>query len=433
MDNLILVFAVLSLALGTLGALYFKLHQKKVLLMEDNERLAQELAKYTPIKDIQAEIARLKADVLAKQQEATQLQARLAKYELDLDLHELGFYQPKFTFNDILHYVEALDLTREAQKEYIKQKKVLIQRPPPQSAPLAAKDVAKLAVSAFNGEVSAIIDMVRYDNFEKCKQQINTSAEKINSLIAGTGYRIAEAYLQLKLKELALVYDYKEMEQRAKEEQAEIKAAMREEEKERAEAESAREQAIREQERYQAALERARQELEGKSAEERAQYEAKMVELQKKYEEATAERQRATAMAQITRKGHVYIISNVGSFGENIFKIGMTRRNDPKERIKELGDASVPFEFDIHALIMTDDAPALEASLHTQFESGRINKINLRKEFFQVALDEIAVVCEKMGHKVTLTKLAEAREYRESLRQRLAESNGTPICSARNE
>ncbi|WP_447985470.1 DUF4041 domain-containing protein [Nitrospira sp. Nam74] len=424
MDNLILVFAVLSLALGAIGAMYFKLLQKNALLVDDNERLTRELAKFKPIQDIQSELARLKGDVSATEQIATQLQARLSKYELDLDLHELGFYQPKFTFNDILHYVEALDLTREAQKELIKQKKVLIKSPVTQATPLSPRDVAKLAVSAFNGEVSAIIETVRYDNFERCRQQINTSVEKIDSLIAGTGYRIAEGYLQLKLKELALVYDYKELEQRAKEEQAELKAAMREEEKERAEAESAREKAIREQERYQAALEQARQEQAGKTAEERAQYEAKIMELQRKFEEATAERQRATAMAQITRKGHVYIISNIGSFGENVFKIGMTRRNDPKERIKELGDASVPFEFDIHALIMTDDAPALEASLHSQFEKGRINKVNLRKEFFHVALNDIAAACQKLGHTVTLTQLAEAREYRESQRQRLAENNG---------
>ena len=423
MDNLIIVFGALSLILGTIGAMYLKLRQRSTLLTEENERLGRELERFDPIKSVQSELARLETAVSSKQLELNQLHARLAKYEQDLDLYELGFYQPKFIFNDILHYAEALDLTREAQKELIKQKKALIQFPVSAATPLSSKDVAKLAVSAFSGEASAIIQTVRYDNFEKCKQQINTSVEKIDSLIAGTGYRIAEAYLRLKIKELALAYDYKEMEQRAKEEQAEIKAAMREEEKDRVEAETAREKAIQEQARYQSALEQARQELEGKSEEERVQYEAKILELQRKFEEATAERQRATAMAQITRKGHVYIISNIGSFGENVYKVGMTRRNDPKERIKELGDASVPFEFDIHALIMTDDAPALETSLHNQFENGRINKVNLRKEFFQVSLDEIATACEKLGYKTTLTKLAEAREYRESMRQQIVNNN----------
>lgn len=119
---------------------------------------------------------------------------------------------------------------------------------------------------------------------------------------------------------------------------------------------------------------------------------------------------------QNTRAGYVYIISNLGSFGENIYKIGVTRRFDPVERVDELSDASVPFDFDIHAVIFSDDAPALENALHKAFEHKRLNLINRRREFFNVSLDEIVrVVKTNFSKPVEFTKIADAAEYRETL------------------
>ncbi|MGM9534096.1 MAG: GIY-YIG nuclease family protein [Intestinibacter sp.] len=117
-----------------------------------------------------------------------------------------------------------------------------------------------------------------------------------------------------------------------------------------------------------------------------------------------------------TRAGYVYIISNIGSFGENVYKIGMTRRLDPMDRVRELGDASVPFKFDVHAMIFSEDAPALENALHKKFENKSVNKVNLRKEFFNVSLEEVKKEVIK-NHNATIefTMLAEAQEYRESL------------------
>ena len=119
-------------------------------------------------------------------------------------------------------------------------------------------------------------------------------------------------------------------------------------------------------------------------------------------------------MAQQTKSGHIYIVSNMGSFGDDICKIGMTRRLDPLDRVKELGDASVPFTFDVHAIIYSEDAPSLEKRLHKKFGDGRVNLINHRKEFFYATLDEIEVVVKEMGHDVEFTKIAEASQYRES-------------------
>jgi hypothetical protein len=121
------------------------------------------------------------------------------------------------------------------------------------------------------------------------------------------------------------------------------------------------------------------------------------------------------SMAQQTKRGHVYVISNIGSFGENVYKIGMTRRRDPLDRVRELGDSSVPFDFDVHAMITSDDAPTLEKQLHKHFVLNQVNKVNHRKEFFRATIAEIREELEKLGLQAQWTLVAEATEYRETL------------------
>ncbi len=139
-------------------------------------------------------------------------------------------------------------------------------------------------------------------------------------------------------------------------------------------------------------------------------------ELERKLAEAQMNRQRALSRAQMTRSGHVYIISNIGSFGEQVYKIGMTRRLDPMDRVKELGDASVPFEFDVHAILFTDDAPALENKLHRAFHHRRVNRVNGKKEFFRVHMTEIVdFVREHHSAEIEFVHEAEAEEYRKTM------------------
>ncbi len=133
---------------------------------------------------------------------------------------------------------------------------------------------------------------------------------------------------------------------------------------------------------------------------------------------------RRLSEAQKTKAGNVYVISNIGSFGENIYKIGMTRRLEPQERVDELGDASVPFKFDVHAMIKSDDAPALENKLHELFKLKSVNRVNYRKEFFRVTLEEIEqAVKEYTNADIEFTKIAEAKEYRETQAILLSENN----------
>lgn len=271
-------------------------------------------------------------------------------------------------------------------------------------------------IDAFNGKVDTILSRVKHDNFGKLEQQIKDSFYLVNN--NGKAFRnasITTEYLNARLDELrwAVKVHYLLLEER--EEQRQIKEAMREEERARREYERAIKDAEKEERILQKAMKEAQKKLEAAGFEERVKYEQQLEELRQKLSLAEEKNQRALSMAQQTRKGHVYVISNIGSFGENVFKIGLTRRLEPLDRVKELGDASVPFKFDVHAMISCEDAPALEKSLHVKFKSAQVNKVNARKEFFRVSLLDIKDEIEKLGINAKWTLKAEAQEYRETI------------------
>ncbi|MBC6431715.1 GIY-YIG nuclease family protein [Nostoc sp. HG1] len=175
---------------------------------------------------------------------------------------------------------------------------------------------------------------------------------------------------------------------------------------------------------YEEALEKARRDIESVTGKAQQKLFSQIEELQKRLAEAEANKERAISQAQLTKSGHVYIISNIGSFGEDVYKIGMTRRLEPMDRVKELGDASVPFPFDVHAMIFCENAPELESRLHMCFQARRMNKENKRKEFFRVSLEEIVKVVRETDaelkicrSEITFTKVAEAVDYRKTLAQ----------------
>ncbi|WP_416352510.1 DUF4041 domain-containing protein [Vibrio coralliirubri] len=273
------------------------------------------------------------------------------------------------------------------------------------------------AVDAFNGKVDSALAKVKHDNFGKIKQEILDAYALVNHNGAPfRNARINQEYLDARLTELKWAVAAFELRKIEKEEQAEIKAQIREEERAIREMEKARKEAEKEEKMLQKALEKARAELGQATEEQKAEFEAQLAELESKLKEAEEKGQRALSMAQQTRRGHVYVISNVGSFGEEVFKIGMTRRLEPMDRVKELGDASVPFSFDVHAMIYSDDAPALEKELHKKFHQQSVNKINPRKEFFKTTITEVKQAVEQQGlDEVHWTLKAEAAEYRESL------------------
>lgn len=274
----------------------------------------------------------------------------------------------------------------------------------------------RFVVDAFNGRVDAILSRARHDNHGTLEQEIRDAFSLVN--LNGKAFRDARVepmYLDARIAELKWATVAQELRMKEREEQRALKERIREEEKARREYEKAMQDAQREEELIKQAMEKAQAEAQRASAEDRAKFEAQIALLNQQLTEAEAKSQRALSMAQQTKAGHVYVISNLGAFGEDVFKIGLTRRLEPLDRIKELGDASVPFEFDVHALIRSEDAPALENLLHHEFDDLRLNKVNFRKEFFRVPLNRIRELVQAKGLEASFTMLAEAREYRETL------------------
>ena len=240
----------------------------------------------------------------------------------------------------------------------------------------------------FNERCEKIIKRAYQDGLDKCKSKIAVFA---NHMLYQVSVSIDNDYLALKIQEAELRYHIT----RIKEEQRQAEI---EERKAQKDYERALKDAAKNEEKARLQLEKQQEALANAASEqEKIKLQEKITALETKLQEALAMKERALSMAQQTRIGYVYVISNVRSFGENVYKIGMTRRLEPMDRVRELSDASVPFAFDVHHMIYTDDAPKLEAQLHQKFSEARLNTDNYRKEFFRVPLTEITNTLKEIG------------------------------------
>lgn len=282
--------------------------------------------------------------------------------------------------------------------------------------PARRQTAMRFVIDAFNGKVDTILADTKEDNYGTLAQKIRDACALVNENGAAfRDARIQPAYLDARLDELKWAVIAQELRAQEREEQRALRERMRDEERAQKEIERALKEAEKEESLLRKALEKARREVAESNDADRARYEAKLNELNEKLKEAEEKGQRAISMAQQTKAGHVYVISNIGSFGEHVYKIGMTRRLEPTDRVRELGDASVPFEFDVHAMIRTEDAPGLECALHKAFVGNQVNKVNPRKEFFRVNLDEVRGKLEELGIEATWTMTAACRQYQETL------------------
>lgn len=274
----------------------------------------------------------------------------------------------------------------------------------------------RFVIVAFNGSVDSILSRIKAENGGTLEQQIRDAFALVNNNGAAfRNARITPEYLASRLEELKWGAAAVALKEREREEQRQIREQMRDEERARREIEKALRDAAKEEDAIQKAMERMQAKLDKATDDQRAEFETQLAELQGRLAEAEAKNQRALSMAQQTKAGHVYVISNIGSFGENVFKVGMTRRLEPLDRVRELGDASVPFPFDVHAMVWTDDAPALEHAMHKRFIGAQVNKVNPRKEFFRVTTEELRKCANDLGVQATWTMAAEAAQYRETL------------------
>lgn len=279
-------------------------------------------------------------------------------------------------------------------------------------------DSIKLFLRAFNVECDSAIRDVKFSNFDRCAQRIEKSYEQINNLGRVSTVAINYGYLQLKMKELRLAFEYAQKKQQEKDDQAEIRRQQREQAKLNKEIAEARKAAEKERLHFEQALSAIDAQLNAcTDTQRKAELESRRAEIRDGLDGISAKLEDIDYRQSNQRAGYVYIISNIGAFGENVYKIGMTRRLNPMERVDELGDASVPFYFDVHAMIFSEDAPALEAALHHAFEDKRLNKVNTRREYFRVTLDEIKEVVRANHDKsVEFIDVPAAEQYRESLR-----------------
>lgn len=341
-------------------------------------------------------------------------------FENNLELTEFGVYQPIYDF-------EKSDDYRVEQIKIIELQKVMIKEMTAATCSTnwtvdgslskgkaSTTRFIKLILRAFNGEADSLITKVKWNNVNQIKERLNKAYSTLNKLGESQTVEISKEYFDLKMKELILEYEFRAKKQQEKEEKRALQEEIREEEKAKREYEKAQKEAEKEEAYYQKILEKVKKDFAEKNGNS-DELQSKISELEKELEEARLKKERALSMAQQTKRGHVYIISNIGSFGENVFKIGMTRRLEPMDRIRELGDASVPFKFDIHALIYSDEARTLEHELHKAFAEKALNLFNFRKEFFNVTLEEVENKIHELGFSAEFTSEPEAMEYKETL------------------
>lgn len=376
-------------------------------------------------KKLEKKLETLRSDYKGKKEVFDSLVKEVAIYDEEIQLAELGFYKPHYGFDTPEQYKNKIDEVRSKQKQLIFDKTAIycntewtVEGSKSKGRTMTNRGI-RLTARAFNNECDSAISSISWNNASRMEARIEKAYSAINKLNESNAIRIAPEYLRLKLQELWSTHEYKEKKQQIKEEQAEIRRQIREEAKLQQEVE----QTLKDEEKYQKLLDKAKVEAEKAAGSKLEKLKEKIKALNKDLEEAHAKSERAKSMAQQTRAGHVYVVSNIGSFGEGVHKVGMTRRLDPLDRVKELSDASVPFSFDIHAMIYSEDAPSLENALHKVFDHRRINLVNNRKEFFSVELKEIAKEMKLIEPNAEFIETIEAREYTETKLLRLQQAD----------
>lgn len=397
--------------------------------------LKKTLEKYQPITDLDTEIEIKNGEVKKLDSEIKtltsnyqlgldtykKLRSEVELFENKLDLIEFGIHTPVYEF-------EKSDEYRAEQAMVIAKQKQLVQDDcaaicttnwTVEGSEAKGRKVVevykKLMLRAFNGEADGMIAKVKWNNISQMKERLRKAFDTINKLGSGFNVSIEKQFFTLKEQQLVLEYESQAKKQEEKEAMKAIQDELREEEKARRDFEKAQKEAEKEESMYQKAIERVRREFEQSTGVNTIELQEQINQLENALREAQKKKERALSMAQQKKRGYVYIISNIGAFGDHVYKIGMTRRLEPMDRVRELGDASVPFGFDVHALIYSDEARSLEYELHKAFAHKKVNMLNFRKEFFNVSLEEIEAKIKELGFEAEFTSVAEAMEFRETL------------------
>ena len=344
-------------------------------------------------------------------------QRQIICLEDEILVQEFGLYKPKFDFANALDYKDALSQVRDHQKYLIKNNRAVNGSTNWAVNGNATKekkmvtDTQKLLLRAFNNECDELVSKVKYTNLDASLNKIKKRAETMSKLGNVMEISITQEYLRSKERELRLAFEYQCKKQQEKEEAKAARQEQREQAKVQKELEEQRNRIEKEQTHYLTAYEKLKIQLSQHPDD--ADLLNKKREMEQHLSDINKSLNDIDYRQANMRAGYVYVISNIGAFGENVYKIGMTRRLDPQDRIDELGDASVPFNFDVHAMIFSDDAPALENALHHAFENKKVNMVNQRREFFNVTLEEIKkVIKENFDKTVEFIDVPDAEQYR---------------------
>lgn len=380
-----------------------KLQDQQGFIVSANEKLKNENIQISQIID-------------AKKSEIIQLDDEIL-------FQSFSLYKPIYDFAKSEQYKDRLEKIREEQKTMIKNKTAVSYFDgwtvdgSKSKGQKMNNDNIKQIIRSFNNECENVIDRVTFANIESMRKRIQSAYDSLNKLNTSTRIALKSEFLALKMQELNLAYEYQIKKQDEKEEQKRIREELREQQKLEKEIKEAREKIEKEKKHFQRAIEEIELKIKTSIDDvEAAKFQEKLTELLVQNEKLNEEEKVIDYREKNAKAGYVYIISNIGAFGDNVYKIGMTRRLEPMDRIDELGDASVPFRFDTHALVFSDNAPDLEAKLHQKFEDRRLNKINNRKEFYNVTIEEIeTVIKENYDQTLDVLKIPPAEQYRESL------------------
>lgn len=359
-------------------------------------------------------------------QQLKQLKVQIIEFDDELLYQNFGLYTPIYNLMTSSLYKQQITKCRDKQKQMVKNKTAAtcstswtVNNSVREGRKMVNQSI-KLLIRCFNDECDALISKVKFNNYDSIKKRIERSFNLLNELNSSQMITLNYNYLLLKLEELALCYEYEQKKNQEKEELRAKKEEEREQAKLIKEIEEARKKIKKEQNHYMTQLKYLNDQIDIEVNKERLEFllqkkadvENNLIDLDKALKDVDYREANQKA-------GYVYVISNIGAFGENVYKIGMTRRLNPQERIDELGGASVPFKFDIHALIFSDDAPSLETSLHRAFDDKKVNMANNRKEFFNVTLDEIKkVINDNYDKTVDFVDVPSAQQYRESLKMK---------------
>lgn len=405
-------------------------------------------AYWTTINELQQQVAGLQSTVAAYQQAGQEWQAHIAAKQAEcasldqwiaaknaemasLDDQAMyldaGLAQTSFQFENVEQYKMRLKQIRDQQKTVVRSLNEQASlsswtvNNDNQAGRRMVRDITKLILRAFNGECDEIVRKVKFANLGASLAAIDKSAGIVCRLAAELEISIPQEYVELKKQEVAISFEYARFGEEEKERQRVFREQEREAKKLEKEIAEQRRRLDKEMAQFgmelqsvMAQLQNAPYEMVPDLMQKKAYLESNLAEVQKAQQDVDYREANQ-------RAGYVYVISNVGSFGENVYKIGMTRRLDPMDRVKELGDASVPFGFDVHAMIFTDDAPGLEAALHRDFESRKLNLVNPRREFFRCTLQEIKeAVYRSYDRTVEFVDFPDAEQFRmsEAIRMR---------------